>query len=106
MSLTVACKNVSSFNIIFVNSTVAGNGSPLILLCVHSKKFEPLVIAFSIISLAFSEDNLPSGCFSGEISQGPYVKNSSIFLTLNISKMAGLPEVNFHVGGLSVIKAS
>ncbi len=63
--------NIFPSNSILVKSTSAGNSSPLIRVCVHSKKWEPSRMAISIISPAFSAELRPSGCRSGDNSRGP-----------------------------------
>src|SRR5450756_1481003 len=70
MSRTVACTTVSPPISILVSVTVAGNSSPPSRLCVHSNRKEPSRSALSIISLALSADDCPSGWRSGDRSQG------------------------------------
>lgn len=106
MSRTVACRKMFPSSSIRVSSTVAGNASPFIRLCCHSKKCEPSRMAAPIISPAISELGRPSGWHPGDRSPGVQASNSSWVLAPNRASVAGFPEVNLQAGGASVIRAS
>ena len=105
-SRTVACRYALPFVSILVSSTVAGKSAPSSRRWVHSKKREPSCRAASIASWAFSAEGVPSGCRSGDTSQGPSAENSAASFAPNILHAAELPSVNLHEGGPMVIMAS
>ena len=52
-------------------------------------------MAVFIISSAFSDENLPSGWYSGDNSYGVFDVNSASSLAANIFTVAGLPAETF-----------